>query len=474
MKKIQLLILLLGIFTTSCNDWLDVSPKTEITADDLFTTETGFHDALTACYIKMKSQSAYGKEMTMETVEYLGQMYEYGTFNQNTAISISDFKYDEDVVKSRMQSIYSTLFNTITQANLVLKHIDDSEDVFEYKANKGIIKAEALSIRAFCQFDILRIFGQVPVNATINVNLPYSEDVTKDVIPYYSFEKYVEKIKTDLNNAEELFLEYDPAVENPLGESNENKILQYRKFRFNYWAVKALKARLYLYLGEKENAYSTAKDIIDVMVKDRELLELAGDADYTRESFAMISECILALSNHKLSDYTDNLFKSGTAILNVSTSRLKDELFAGRDLEVNNRFLKGWSTKSTPTGDDVPVLMKYLQPEDGGSTTKHNIIPILRLSEIYLIAMETSTDLAEVNDLYYNYMLARNEQVEEFVDMDAALIEIENEYRREFIAEGQVFFMYKRKLASVMKWKEQSVISEENYVVPLPETELKK
>ena len=474
MKKVQLLILLLGIFTISCNDWLDVSPKTEITVEDLFTTESGFHDALTACYIKMKSESAYGKEMTMGTVEYLGQMYAFGALNQNTEIKISDFQYDEDVVKAKMLGIYSNLFNTVTQANLILKHIDESEGVFESEINKGIIKAEALAIRAFCQFDILRIFGQVPVNATINVNLPYSEDVTKDQIPYYSFEKYVEKIKTDINSAEELFLEYDPAVENPLDELNENKILQYRKFRFNYWAVKAFKARLYLYLGDKENAYSVAKEIIDVMVKEKDLIALAGDDDYTRESFALPSECIFALSNHKLSDYTDKLFKSGAAILNVSTSRLEDELFAGRDLEVNNRFLKGWGSKTTTQGDELPVLMKYIQPEDGGSMTNHNVIPLLRLSEVYLIAMETSTDLSEVNDLYYEYMLARNEQVEDFIDLDAAYTEIENEYRREFIAEGQVFFMYKRKLASVMKWKEQSVVNEENYIVPLPKTELNK
>ena len=32
---------------TSCSDWLDVSPRTEIKADDNFESEQGFKDALT-------------------------------------------------------------------------------------------------------------------------------------------------------------------------------------------------------------------------------------------------------------------------------------------------------------------------------------------------------------------------------------------------------------------------------------------
>ena len=52
----------------------------------------------------------------------------------------------------------------------------------------------------------------------------------------------------------------------------------------------------------------------------------------------------------------------------------------------------------------------------------------------------------------------------------AAKAEIVNEYRREFIAEGQMFFTYKRLGSSTMLWN-NTQIKEENYIVPVPASE---
>ena len=60
--KIGLAVVLVSL--TACNDWLDVSPKTEIKAKDNFSSEQGFKDALTGCYLTMTSSSLYGKELT--------------------------------------------------------------------------------------------------------------------------------------------------------------------------------------------------------------------------------------------------------------------------------------------------------------------------------------------------------------------------------------------------------------------------
>ncbi len=35
---------------SACNNWLDVSPKTELKAEDMFATEAGFRDALIGVY----------------------------------------------------------------------------------------------------------------------------------------------------------------------------------------------------------------------------------------------------------------------------------------------------------------------------------------------------------------------------------------------------------------------------------------
>ena len=60
--------------------------------------------------------------------------------------------------------------------------------------------------------------------------------------------------------------------------------------------------------------------------------------------------------------------------------------------------------------------------------------------------------------------------VECVVDND---YEILNEYRREFLAEGQMFFAYKRLSTNKMLWNVNS-IKEANYIVPVPRSENKK
>ncbi|MNT88089.1 hypothetical protein D3C72_2285880 [compost metagenome] len=52
-------------------------------------------------------------------------------------------------------------------------------------------------------------------------------------------------------------------------------------------------------------------------------------------------------------------------------------------------------------------------------------------------------------------------------DLKAAVVD---EYRREFVAEGQMFYTYKRLQATNMKWY-STPIEEKNYIVPLPPNE---
>ena len=74
MKKIYLIII--GMALTACEDWFDVSPKTEMKADDMFQDERGFRDALIGAYTLMTADQIYGKEMVMGFVEALAQTYD--------------------------------------------------------------------------------------------------------------------------------------------------------------------------------------------------------------------------------------------------------------------------------------------------------------------------------------------------------------------------------------------------------------
>ena len=51
MKKLinKTIILSLFVALTGCNDWLDVSPKADMKAEDLFGTEAGFQRCFGRC-----------------------------------------------------------------------------------------------------------------------------------------------------------------------------------------------------------------------------------------------------------------------------------------------------------------------------------------------------------------------------------------------------------------------------------------
>lgn len=104
--------------------------------------------------------------------------------------------------------------------------------------------------------------------------------------------------------------------------------------------------------------------------------------------------------------------------------------------------------------------------------TKRQIVPILRLSEMYLIVLETTNDLSEANALWNKYQVSHNVLLTEnaFATLDAVRSEVINEYRREFFGEGHMFYTYKRLKSPDMLWRAEPV-TEANYILKLPVSE---
>ena len=61
MKRIcVLLTIAFGLLLfSSCGDWLDVLPKSQMTEEGIFDNEDGYYSALAGIYVKMADKSAY-------------------------------------------------------------------------------------------------------------------------------------------------------------------------------------------------------------------------------------------------------------------------------------------------------------------------------------------------------------------------------------------------------------------------------
>ena len=111
------------------------------------------------------------------------------------------------------------------------------------------------------------------------------------------------------------------------------------------------------------------------------------------------------------------------------------------------------------------------------SRTNNNLIPALRLSEMYYIAAESIYDKnPEEAQSYLDIVKeARGLDALDYSTVnskDDFIKLIVNDARREFIGEGQIFFMYKRLNQAIPKTSTTNVSpTNENYVMPLPDSE---
>ena len=511
-KYISLMLsaLLLGGLTTSCNDWLDVEQNTEKKAEEMFDTEDGFRGALAGCYSAMCSTDMYGTRLTMSNVDALAALWYMNTdAKPNYSAGILDnyyfrkHDYSNSSAETSIRTIYSKLYNAILSTNMIINAFNEGKgaNIID-EQERAIIEGEAYGLRAFLHLDVLRLFGQVP-GGTTTVNLAYSEVTSiEDPLPFYSFDEYVTKLKADFAKSESLLkdndvvFQYDYSFDqySHMGEDKPeykdvtvgNDFLAYRQYRMNYWAVRAAKARMHLYLGETEEAYKVAMDVINnaVTPSGKKLAPLSSDKDYGQSgirNYASPTEALFSL-------YFDNLHDISVPLLVGSpthdgsnederlqvttqdnlylTESLLTSLFSGCDgQDIRSRFM--WGITTTSQGTPYPTISKYWVDEAG-------IIPLIRMSEMYLIAIETAGTLEESNTLYTEYIASKGvARHDYFTSIQQLTTEMANEYRREFYAEGQMFYYYKRTKATTMWSNGGQILSENNYILPLPNTEPK-
>lgn len=492
----KLIIILSGItfMCTSCRDWLDIKPEDEVYGKDLFSSYQGFKDALNGCYMALADCNAYGERLTMSNVESLAAQWNLTSdYYRKADYYFLHHNYTQDDAKNAIKTIYSQLFNVITQANMIIGACEQYGNNIADPASRAMIEGEAYGIRAFCQLDILRLFGQLPQNATLTVSLPYSESADIKIMPvYYSFEDYVKKLDEDLDKACSLLKDYDlifkytfDQLNTPSNINLNDDYLAYRQLHFNYWGVKALKARLYLYIGDVTKAHDNAMEIINAKGADgKSLMKLSGREDLLKGLYACPSECLLAIHKYNLRDYSPTVL-GGDADRKINPSEQLclngtwnlQRLFTGFSITSHNRYIYQWelNTESSSNGQKFPTLKKYYSKySSDNDMVKGQIIPLLRISELYLIAMETTTSLEEANALYKEYMASHDISIsaeDSFTSLDAVANFILAEYQREFYAEGVMFYQYKRRNSTSMTFLFGETMNEGLYVLPLPETE---
>ena len=465
MKKLinKSIILSLVVALTACNDWLNVSPKTDMKAEDLFSTEAGFRDALIGVYALMATSNLYGKNLSYGYLDVLAQYYTSPRSNTSTGYehnlkNAAAYNYTESDEESRILSIWSSHFSAIANINQALLFIDENREVFTSEDIHHIYKGEFLALRALLHFNILRLFAPSPMmdnqNGLNALAIPYVEQYTNIAQPQLTVKEVLEKVVKDLLAAKDLMKEREI-----FNEFDSSSPMYKRNQRMNYYAVTALLARVYLYENEKEAALTEVKKIIGEVDGENPTSYTLATSGATATNPMFQSELIFTLDVQKLKDLSENSF-SETSLSDVLlvSEKGKQTIFTASGLESD--FRSSWLT-ATSNGKEY-VLTKY---------NNMNYIPMFKLSELYLIAAECAED----EDAYGYLNKLRNHRglssIEHTKDIESYIYQ---EYRREFLGEGQLFFYYKRKLYDTVGAEDNVGIEDLKavYNLPIPTSEI--
>lgn len=497
MKKIIIAtIVLSALGFTGCSKWLDVKPQAQTTKDELFSTQKGFRDALTGAYIHLKSNNTYGAAMMWSNIEYMARNWDVVN-SSNTAIAgLANGVYTDATARGWLDNTYADMYKVVADVNSILEKIDVNKSVFSDN-NYALIKGEALALRAFSHFDALRMFGPMPDNPGTAATLPYVKEVSHEIILPLPYTEFTQAILADLDAAEALLKDTDPITQYSLAELNpltntglppvvSDNFYLYRQIRMNYYAVLALKARVYLWLAplnaaNKANAAKYAQLVIDA--KDHlgvPTFRLGRESDRVAGDYTMSPEHLMALSIYTLDNIATNTFgETGSLVRNDFNVQdgfyYLNNLFPVAERTSDVRWKEMWAYKTSSGNTSYVMYKKFFQR----SSAPVLQVPLLRLSEMYLILTECA-ETKEGSEGYYRTYCAQKgiPFVSGFntndwqTDRKNKLI---REYVREFYAEGQTFFTYKRfnVVALPASWTATYYTgSVGRYIVPKPDREI--
>ena len=487
MKKIKnikyIVLVLIGLMgTTSCKKYLTVNPKTQMTQDVLYSSQGGFKDALTGAYIQFKSIQLYGLNMTMLTPEQLISNWDVTSGSVEQKLGL--FNFTDGTVDARMSGIYSNEYAVIASVNAILAQIDVNKSVLTTPGLYELIKGECLAMRAYCHFDLLRIWGPIPSAVpTGNIMPPYVTVLSKEANPLISYTQFQTLLLKDLADAETLLKTVDPIVNYSMLDlgrpgstatsfNPSDTYFAYRYLRLNYYAVKALQARANLWFNKPADAYAAAKVVINAVNPDGSTKFRLGTAsDMTAKDYALTCEHIFGIYDFSLSATYALFFGNGTLKKGTAATTVTSQLYGGTGTDI--REVNLWVLITQPNQAKTYVCQKYNVPATAGTGSADlNRIPLLRLSEMYFIAVETTTDLVEAQTLWNAFRTARNITTATLpVDPIQLQTALTTEYRKEFIAEGQAFFAYKRLNSPKANILWVPTAATPNYLFPMPKTE---
>ena len=228
-------IALLGFSFSSCSDFLEQNPQTDLSENDFYKTADDILSAVNGAYSSLQEGDIYGNWYVF------GEIPSDNTRNQLSGSVTTQNEFDQfyiDTQNSMIANFWKAAYKVINRTNTILGRIDGIEINTEL-ANR--YKLECKFIRALMYFNLVRVYGDVPL-VLKEISISESYDILRE-----PKENVYNQIIADLKEAQDLPVSYSTAEDG----------------RATQGAAKALLANVYITLHKYAEAETILAEIIN-------------------------------------------------------------------------------------------------------------------------------------------------------------------------------------------------------------------
>lgn len=228
-------IALLGFSFSSCSDFLEQNPQTDLSENDFYKTADDILSAVNGVYSSLQEGDIYGNWYVF------GEIPSDNTRNQLSGSVTTQNEFDQfyiDTQNSMIANFWKAAYKVINRTNTILGRIDGIEINTEL-ANR--YKLECKFIRALMYFNLVRVYGDVPL-VLKEISISESYDILRE-----PKENVYNQIIADLKEAQDLPVSYSTAEDG----------------RATQGAAKALLANVYMTLHKYAEAETILAEIIN-------------------------------------------------------------------------------------------------------------------------------------------------------------------------------------------------------------------
>ena len=460
MKKV---LIYLGVAATlagltGCSDFLTREPQLQQSTEITLSTYGGLNDATHGAYYYIASSGWYGQSWVIDAEMRSGNGMKSNYKNSNRCTQAYNWNYTEDGTSG----MWSTAYVTIAMANNVIDNLDGKAtgDVTEQDLNN--LKAECLFIRAFAHFCNVLTYGQ-----------PYTYCLANDKeslgVPYVyhtdpAGKPARETVVSNYKNIVADLLEAERIIDPKYSAKSVRSGLVDELAAVNVSTIQALLSRVYLYMGEWQNAADYATKVIDsgkyTMWTAEEYPTVWGKELGSGE---VIFEVYGKRTNSAYASWEDlSYLTSPAGSGDPQAAQPLIDLYAEGDVRLD--------TYRTDENEESGILWtaKYPGKGDNAAPDCNNVV-IFRLSEMYLnraealmrgAKVEGATAISDIN------MITANRNAEPYTSVGA--VDIQTERRKELAWEGHYIYDLARWGKPVERAEKDYPLLTQNHNVPFP------